>query len=104
LSDGQGQGLREPVGPVLQATDEGRAVAEVILASNPGATLLDRGGYLRVLAPSPCQVSQSALEARLGRPFHLPTALEALMPAFKGRLSFLEGLVRWELGTGRSEA
>jgi toluene monooxygenase system protein D len=76
----------ERVGPVLTAEPVGHVVAEVLLQENPGATLVDRGSYLRVTVPQRCVLPRRAVEARLGRPFHLPGDLERVMPSFKGHL------------------
>lgn len=77
----------DTVGPVLEASDSGRAVVAAIRASNADVTVVDRGGYLRVLVPRRCVVTRRAIEQALGHEFVLPLDLEALMPAFKGRLA-----------------
>jgi hypothetical protein len=87
------------VGPVLEASATGHAVAATILASNPGALLEDRGAYLRVSAPERCAVARRDIEERLGRSFSLPRDLELVMPAFQGFLRVSEDGVEW-----RSEA
>lgn len=74
----------EPVGPVLENSDVARAVIAAIRASVPGAEVQDRGAYLRVLAPGRCAVRRSDIERVLGRPFRLPSDLEAVMPSFTG--------------------
>ncbi|HEU0199337.1 MAG TPA: MmoB/DmpM family protein [Burkholderiaceae bacterium] len=84
------------VGPVLTAEPVGHAVAEVLLQENAGATLVDRGSYLRVTAPQRCVLSRRAVEARLGRPFHLPGDLERVMPAFKGHLQVSAEEASWQ--------
>ena len=83
------------VGPVLEATQRGRALARAIAGSNPGARVQDRGGYLRVLVPARCSVTRTEIERALGAPFLLPQDLEALMPAFKGVLSIEGDEVQW---------
>lgn len=94
MKTGEGR-ARSPAGPVLEASDVGRAVAAAILASNVGAVLEDHGAYLRVSAPGQCVVSQSAIEAELGRRFTLPGDLELVMPAFHGRLEVGDDRVEW---------
>ncbi len=83
------------VGPVLEASDAGRAVAAAILASNADATLDDRGAYLRVSAPRRCAVTRRDIEQRLGRSFVLPRDLELVMPAFQGLLRIGDDGVEW---------
>jgi toluene monooxygenase system protein D len=83
------------VGPVLQASELGRAVALAIVELNPGAQVLDRGGYYRVLVEEHCAVTRSAIERISGRPFILPGDLESVMPAFTGQLSLNAFVVSW---------
>jgi toluene monooxygenase system protein D len=89
-----------PVGPVLEASEIGRAVASAILRSNPEATLDDRGAYLRVSVPGHCSVTRRDIEAELGRHFALPRDLELVMPAFRGLLRMSDDTVEWRLGAG----
>ena len=84
-----------PVGPVLEASETGRAVAAAILTTNAGANIDDRGAYLRVSVPGHCVVERRAIEAQLGRHFTLPRDLELVMPAFQGRLSMDDERVEW---------
>ena len=83
------------VGPVLEASETGQAVAAAILVSNPGAIIEDHGAYLRVTAPERCAVARSEIEERLGRAFLLPRDLELVMPAFQGFLRLSEEGVEW---------
>jgi toluene monooxygenase system ferredoxin subunit len=83
------------VGPVLEASESGRAVVAAIRELNDPVEVLDRGAYLRVLVPDRCLVTRQAIEQALGRAFHLPTDLEALMPAFKGFLQMDDERVEW---------
>lgn len=86
------------VGPVLQRGPLADAVISAIKACNATVELLDRGAYVRVLAPQRCVVTRAAIEAALARPFRLPGELEAIMSSFKGRLRIDEDQVVWELG------
>lgn len=86
------------VGPVLEASELGRAVMAAIQALNPGATVQDRGAYLRVHAAGRCVVTRTAIEAALGRPVQLPGDLELAMPSFKGRFSVDAEQATWEGG------
>jgi toluene monooxygenase system protein D len=88
----------DDVGPVLEASDSGRAVVAAIQELNAHVTVLDRGGYLRVLVPRHCVVTRRAIERVLGHDFALPLDLEALMPAFKGRMRMDGEQVEWWLG------
>jgi len=83
------------VGPVLEASESGRAVLAAICELNERVEVVDRGAYLRVLVPGRCVVTRGAIEQALGRAFHLPTDLEALMPAFKGFLAMDDERVEW---------
>ena len=87
------------VGPVLEAGEVARAIAEAIQNENEDVSLEDRGAYWRVGVPRRCRVSRAGIEARLGRAFHLPGDLECVMPSFKGRLTLAEDGVLWEAGT-----
>ncbi len=86
------------VGPVLLPSELGRAVLEAIRAGNPSARVLDRGAYLRVLAPGRCAVTRDAIEQALGQAVRLPSDLELCMPSFKGRLSVDSERVVWDAG------
>jgi toluene monooxygenase system protein D len=86
------------VGPVLEASESGRAVLAAIREQNREVEVEDRGAYLRVLVPDRCVVTRPAIERALGRPFRLPMDLEPLMPAFKGLLKISEESVEWSFG------
>jgi hypothetical protein len=83
------------VGPVLQASDLGRAVLAAIQELNPRAEVLDRGAYLRVNAPPPCVLTRAAVERITGQSFLLPGDLEQVMPAFHGFLALSADRVEW---------
>ena len=83
------------VGPVLEASEKGRAVARAIQAQNAGARVEDRGAYLRVSAEGRCVLTRRALEEAFGRPVELPADLEPLMPAFQGFLHVGAEGVEW---------
>ena len=87
--------MNDSVGPVLEASDSGRAVLAAIRAQNARVQVEDRGAYLRVLVPGRCVVTRVGIERVLGRPFRLPADLEPLMPAFKGLLAISEEQVEW---------
>jgi toluene monooxygenase system ferredoxin subunit len=84
------------VGPVLALGEEARAVVTAILAENPGARVLDRGGYLRVVAERRCSVTRASIERALGRDFRLPSDLERIMVSFAGRISITDDSTLWE--------
>jgi hypothetical protein len=86
------------VGPVLQCGALADAVISAIKACNATVELLDRGAYVRVLAPGRCVVTRAAIEAVAARPFRLPGELESIMSSFKGRLRIDEDEAVWELG------
>lgn len=83
------------VGPVIEASDVGRAIVAAILSSTPGASVEDRGAYLRVRAEHRCLLTREAAERELGRPFRLPADLEPLMPAFKGLIRIAPDAIEW---------
>lgn len=87
------------VGPVLTAGVCARAVAAAITKENPGASVSDQGGYLRVLVSERCRVTRLAIERELGRPFALPRDLELIMPSFRGKLRLDTDAVVWEAHT-----
>jgi len=90
---------RDGVGPVLEADDIGRAIIAAIREANTGVTVLDRGGYLRVLVPGRCVVRRAAIERALGRPFRLPGDLELVMPSFQGAIRITDDEVVWSWRT-----
>lgn len=83
------------VGPVIEASDAGRAIVTAILSCNPGAFVEDRGAYFRVRAEQRCLLTREAAERELGHPFRLPADLEPLMPAFKGLIRIAPDAVEW---------
>jgi toluene monooxygenase system protein D len=83
------------VGPVLQASELGRAVLEAIQALNSEVSVLDQGAYYRVQVPGICVLTRAAVEQITGRPFRLPSDLELVMPAFQGFLQFGVDRVEW---------
>ena len=87
------------VGPVLTAGVCANAVASAISKENPGASVSNRGGYLRVLVHGRCRVTRHAIERELGRPFALPRDLELIMPSFRGKLQLDTEAVVWEAHT-----
>jgi MmoB/DmpM family len=88
----------ELVGPVLQASELGRAVLEAIQQLNPSARVLDRGAYYRVNAESPCVLTRAAVERITGQGFALPGDLEQVMPSFQGFLALDADRVEWRAG------
>jgi hypothetical protein len=89
-------------GPVLTRGPTSEALVGLIRSLHPGARLVDRGAYLRVLVPGGCRLSRADIEGRLGRPFRLPADLEELMPSWKGTLAMSDDEVSWgaEAGVG----
>jgi toluene monooxygenase system protein D len=84
------------VGPVLQTCAVSDAIVAAIKDLNQDVLVMDRGAYLRVLVPSKCFVTRSAIERRLGRSFRFPGELEVVMPSFKGAIVFTESDVTWQ--------
>ena len=84
------------VGPVLLAGPVAQAVIATIRELCADVSVLDRGSYLRVTAPLRCLLDCKRLEKHLGHSFVLPGDLEAVMPAFRGRLTIDERRACWE--------
>ena len=87
---------RDWVGPVLQAGPVSQAVIAAIRELNTEVEVVDRGAYLRVLAPGPCRVARGSVERHRGAPFRLPGDLELVMSSFKGRLTLSDEEARWD--------
>lgn len=87
--------MNDAVGPVLEASDLGRAVAEAIRRHNPSVTIVDRGAYLRVTCRGECRLERADVEAILGHAWALPGDLERVMPSFAGNIAFGRDCVRW---------
>jgi toluene monooxygenase system protein D len=88
---------QERVGPVLEASEIGRAIVTAIRAHEDDVEVQDRGAYLRVLVPQRCRVTREAIERALGRSFRMPMDLERAMPSFKGRFHVNQEEATWEL-------
>jgi hypothetical protein len=86
------------VGPVLQASELGRAVLAAIRKLNPGVQVLDRGAYYRVIAEATCVLTREAVEQITGQGFELPGDLEQVMPSFQGFLELSTDRVEWRAG------
>jgi NAD(P)-dependent dehydrogenase (short-subunit alcohol dehydrogenase family) len=84
------------VGPVLEASETGRALIEALRADNADVVVIDRDAYLRVLVPGRCRLTRAAIEAALGRAFRLPGDLELVMPSFKGAFTVTTDEAAWE--------
>jgi hypothetical protein len=85
------------VGPVLATGQVADAVIAAITSLNDDVSLLPRGAYVRVRVRVRCVLTEAQVEAELGRPFKIPSDLEAIMPSFVGRLSMKSGCVEWSL-------
>ena len=84
------------MGPVLQVGALSEAIIAAIRDLNADVEIIDRGGYLRVLAPHRCVVTRTAIEQHLGRPVRFPGELETVMSAFKGMLKLTEEEAVWQ--------
>lgn len=87
--------MTDNVGPVVLASEVGRALVAAIQGENADVEVQDRGSYLRVLARGRCAVTRRAVEEALGRPFRLPSDLELIMPSFSGRFAVTEDCASW---------
>jgi toluene monooxygenase system protein D len=91
------------VGPVLQAGTLTNAIVAAIRDLNSEVIVVDRGAYLRVLAPRGCIVTRTSIEQHLGRPVRFPGELETVMSAFKGALRLSENEASWQFKSGSEE-
>jgi hypothetical protein len=88
-------GAMKMVGPVLIKGAVAEAVWAAIERLNQGVEVSDRGAYLRISAPDRCVLTSEAVAAVLGRAFHLPVDLEAVMCSFSGELSLSHDRAIW---------
>ena len=84
------------VGPVLQSGALSNAIVSAIRDLNSEVIVVDRGAYLRVLAPRTCMVTRTAIEKHLGRPMRFPGELETVMSAFKGAIRLTQDEAVWQ--------
>jgi toluene monooxygenase system protein D len=91
------------VGPVLQAGALTSAIVAAIRDLNSEVIVVDRGAYLRVLAPRNCVVTRVSIEQHLGRPVRFPGELETVMSAFKGAIRLSEEEASWHFKSGSEE-
>ena len=89
------QNTYDHVGPVLQAGALTNAIVAAIRDLNSEVMVVDRGAYLRVLAPRSCIVTRASIEKHLGRPVRFPGELETVMSAFKGDISLTQDEAVW---------
>lgn len=83
------------VGPVLIKGIVADAVCTAIQRLNDGVQVNDRGAYLRVSVPGRCVLTPEAVTVALGRSFHLPSDLEAVMCSFSGELRLSQEGAMW---------
>jgi PAS domain S-box-containing protein len=84
------------VGPVLQAGMVSDAIISAITDLNKDVLVVDRGAYVRVLAPERCVVTRGSIEEHLGRSIRFPGELEAVMSSFKGAISLSQDEAVWQ--------
>jgi toluene monooxygenase system protein D len=84
------------VGPVLQSGALTNAIVAAIRDLNNEVIVMDRGAYLRVLAPKTCVVTRVSIEKHLGRPVRFPGELETVMSAFKGAIRLTQDEAIWQ--------
>jgi toluene monooxygenase system protein D len=84
------------VGPVLQAGALTDAIVAAIRDLNSEVIVVDRGAYLRVLAPQTCTVTRVSIEKHLGRHMRFPGELETVMSAFKGAIQLTQDVAVWQ--------
>jgi PAS domain S-box-containing protein len=84
------------VGPVLQAGTVSDAIISAIRDLNKDVLVVDRGAYVRVLAPERCVVTRGSIEEHLGRSIRFPGELEAVMSSFKGAINLSQDEAVWQ--------
>ena len=84
------------VGPVLQAGTLSNAIVAAIRDLNAEVIVVDRGAYIRVLAPRTCTVTRVSIEKHLGRPMRFPGELETVMSSFKGAIRLTQDEAVWQ--------
>jgi toluene monooxygenase system ferredoxin subunit len=89
------QDLSRGVGPVLISHPSANAMVDAIRRLNPSVEVLQRGSYIRILAPQRCLLTRRAVEDVLGQPFDMRCQLETLMPSFQGRLHLGDDEAVW---------
>src|SRR5882757_5319945 len=85
------------VGPVLQAGALTNAIVAAIRDLKSEVIVVDRGAYIRVLAPKTCMVTRMSIEGHLGRPMRFPGELETVMSAFKGAIRLTQDEAVWQI-------
>jgi hypothetical protein len=83
------------VGPVLRVGLLADVIVNVLRRTHPETRVVDRGSYLRVLAPARCELRRADVEQELGAAFVLPGDLEKVMPSFQGALSLTDERAVW---------
>lgn len=89
------------VGPVLTPGVTADAIVAAVEDAHPEVVVDDRGAYIRIRVPGRCTVDRADIESRLRRRFELPADLEAVMPAFRGRISISDDRAEWTSSEGR---
>jgi PAS domain S-box-containing protein len=84
------------VGPVLQVGTVSDAIISAIRDLNKDVLVVDRGAYVRVLAPERCVLTRESIEEHLGRSIRFPGELEAVMSSFKGAISLSQDEAVWQ--------
>jgi toluene monooxygenase system protein D len=92
------------VGPVLQAGALTDAIVAAIQDLNSDVIVVDRGAYIRVLAPRTCIVTRISIENHLGRSMRFPGELETVMSAFKGAIRLTQDEAVWQLKSASQSA
>ena len=83
------------VGPVLIAGEITDKIVAAIKKLNKGVKIDYQGSYVRILSPSLCKLTKSAVQEQTGLPFVLPDDLELIMPAFKGLFNVSSEEATW---------
>jgi toluene monooxygenase system protein D len=92
--------MQDAVGPVLRMCEEVERVIQSIVEDNPdkGIEIVESGAYVRIQAPGRMRVTLASLRRNVSPSFEM-RQLEAMMPAFAGRIATTSEEVTWSLSS-----
>lgn len=79
----------QKVGPVFRGNEMAEVFIEAMEMDNPDKKIevIDRGGYVRVMAEDYCVITKKTIEEVLGREFRMPGELEVNLSSFAGKIN-----------------
>lgn len=97
MQDTELRAVKHEVGPVLINSPLSHCIIQAIINLNSQVSIVDRGAYIRILAPRSLVLTRNAVMEITGEAFNLPSDLEKVMCASKGKMQISSGEVRWLL-------